>query len=241
MSQHLSPVPSAHNPGAEYDAMADAYNARVDTHPHNALYERPALLSQLPPLAGLTVLDAGCGSGWYAQHYLEHGAERVVCVDASEKMVAAARVRLGGRAQVLVADLGQPLSFAADGEFDLVAAPLVLHYLADWLPTLREFHRVLKPNGLLVFSTHHPTMDFKLFDLPDYFATTLIEDEWDTGKVSFYHHSLSAISAALAEAGFIIERLLEPQPVQAMQASHPELYDRLMRNPWFLVIRAHRI
>ncbi|MHB0988490.1 MAG: class I SAM-dependent methyltransferase [Bellilinea sp.] len=241
MPQHHTPVPSTHNPGADYDAMADAYNARVDTQPHNALYERPAVLSMLPPLAGLTVLDAGCGSGWYAQQYLDKGAKRVVCADASQKMVAAARVRLGERAQVLVADLSQPLSFATNGEYDLVVAPLVLHYLADWLPTLREFHRVLKPNGLLVFSTHHPTMDFKLFNLPDYFATTLIEDEWSTGKVTYYHHSLSAICAALAEAGFTIERLLEPQPVQAMQASHPELYERLMHNPWFLVIRARKI
>ena len=241
MPQQPSSIPTTHNPGAEYDAMADAYNAHVDTQPHNALYERPAVLSLLPPLAGLTVLDAGCGSGWYAQHYLEHEVKRVVCVDASEKMTAAARARLGERAQVLVADLGQPLNFATNGEYDLVVAPLVLHYLVDWLPTLREFHRVLKPNGLFVFSTHHPTMDFKLFNLPDYFATALIEDEWSTGKVTYYHHSLSAICATLAEAGFSIERLLEPQPVPAMQASHPELYDRLMHNPWFLVIRARRI
>ncbi|TDA67099.1 MAG: class I SAM-dependent methyltransferase [Chloroflexi bacterium] len=241
MPQQPSSIPTTHNPGAEYDAMADAYNAHVDTQPHNALYERPAVLSLLPPLAGLTVLDAGCGSGWYAQHYLEHEVKRVVCVDASEKMTAAARARLGERAQVLVADLGQSLNFATNGEYDLVVAPLVLHYLLDWLPTLREFHRVLKPNGLFVFSTHHPIMDFKLFNLPDYFATALIEDEWSTGKVTYYHHSLSAICATLAEAGFSIERLLEPQPVPAMQASHPELYDRLMHNPWFLVIRARRI
>src|SRR3990172_2940250 len=120
MPQHPSPVPSTHNPGAEYDAMADAYNARVDTQPHNALYERPAVLSLLPPLAGLTVLDAGCGSGWYAQQYLDNGAKRVVCVDASQKMAAAAHTRLGERAQVLVADLSKPLSFAISGKFDLV-------------------------------------------------------------------------------------------------------------------------
>ena len=100
--------------------MADAYNARVDTHPHNALYDRPAVFSVLPPLTGLTILDAGCGSGWYAQQFLDHGAARVVCVDVSQKMAAAARARLGERVQVLIADLAQPLTFAADGEFDLV-------------------------------------------------------------------------------------------------------------------------
>ena len=121
------------------------------------------------------------------------------------------------------------------------AAPLVLHYLADWAPTLREFQRVLKPGGVLVFSTHHPIMDVKLFNLPDYFATTLIEDEWDTGRVTYYHRSMTAILDAVLEAGFALEKVLEPQPVPAMQASHPELYDKLMHNPWFLVIRARRI
>jgi SAM-dependent methyltransferase len=230
----------ANNPGAEYDAMADAYNARVDTHPHNALYERPAVLSVLPPLSGLTVLDAGCGSGWYAQQFLENGAARVVCVDVSQKMADAARARLGTRAQVLTADLADPLTFASDGEFDLIAAPLVLHYLADWTPTLLEFQRVLKPGGILAFSTHHPIMDVKLFDLLDYFATSYIEDEWDTGKVSYYHSSLTTILNTTLEAGFVIEKVLEPQPVPAMRLTHPELYNKLMHNPWFLVIRARR-
>lgn len=220
--------------------MADAYNARVDTHPHNALYERPALLSVLPPLSGLTILDAGCGSGWYAQHFLENGAARVVCVDISQKMAAAARARLGTHAQVLTADLAERLTFAADGDFDLIAAPLVLHYLADWTPTLQEFKRVLKPGGILAFSTHHPLMDVKLFNLPDYFATAYIEDEWDTGKVSYYHRSLTTILNTVVETGFVIEKVLEPQPVPAMRLTHPELYDKLMHNPWFLVIRARR-
>ncbi len=220
--------------------MADAYNARVDTHPHNALYERPAVLSLLPTLSGLTILDAGCGSGWYAQHFLENGAARVVCVDVSQNMAAAAQARLGALAQVLTADLAEPLTFAADGEFDLIAAPLLLHYLSDWMPTLLEFRRVLKPGGILAFSTHHPIMDVKLFDLPDYFATAYIEDEWDTGKVSYYHRSLTTILNTVVEAGFVIEKVLEPQPVPAMRLTHPELYDKLMHNPWFLVIRARR-
>jgi len=220
--------------------MADAYNARVDTHPHNALYERPAMLSVLPPLTGLTILDAGCGSGWYAEQFLTNGAARVVCVDVSQKMAAAARARLGSRAKVLTADLAEPLTFAADGDFDLIVAPLVLHYLSDWAPTLLEFKRVLKPGGILAISTHHPLMDVKLFNLPDYFATTFIEDEWDTGRVSYYHRSLTTIINTIVEAGFVIEKLLEPQPVPAMQVTHPELYDKLMHNPWFLVIRARR-
>jgi hypothetical protein len=46
----------------------------------------------------------------------------------------------------------------------------VLHYLADWVGPLTEFHRVLAPHGAVVFSTHHPAMDWQLHSPEDYFA-----------------------------------------------------------------------
>ena len=224
--------------GASYEAIASNYASIVDTKPHNALYERPATLSMLPSLADATVLDAGCGPGWYAEQMLDRGA-RVVSVDYNQEFVAITRARVGDRATVLQADLTQPLTFAGDGQFDLIVCPLVMHYLKVWTPTLREFHRVLQPHGVLVFSTHHPFMDWKLYEQEDYFAVTLIEDDWrDIGPVRFYRRPLTAISQALADAGFVIERLLEPQPVEAMRAVAPQWYERLSKNPWFLVVRA---
>jgi len=234
---HLS---ESNSTGTEYDAMAEAYIAHVDTSTHNAMYERPAMVSCMPPLAGLSVLDAGCGSGWYAAHYLENGAANVTCVDASQKMTAATRKRVGDRARVLTADLALPLTFAADAEFDLVAAPLVLHYLPDWLPTLREFNRVLKPGGTLLFSTHHPCMVFHRFKLSDYFAPTRIEDTWSTGTVTYYHRSLTDILDSLTVAGFTLKRFLEPQAAESMRTTHRRDYKRLRFKPWFLVVLARK-
>lgn len=221
-----------------YEAMAEEYAAAVDAKPFNAYYERPAVLSLLPPVAGRRVLDVGCGSGWYAEVLVERGAI-VTAIDVSQKMVAFTRVRLGDRARVLQADLGQPLDFA-DATFDLVLCPLVLHYLEHWEPVCAEFHRVLKDGGVLLFSTHHPCMDFQLFKTESYFTTELLEDEWSTGKVRFYRRPLTAMVDALAQTGFVVERLLEPQPTDDFRRVDPEGYERLSRNPWFLVIRARR-
>jgi len=115
-----------------------------------------------------------------------------------------------------------------------------MHYLKEWRPAFREIYRVLNPQGILVFSTHHPFMDWKLFNREDYFALEKLEDEWKVGKVEYYRRPLTAMSDDLDAAGFYIERLLEPQPTEAFKFADIEGYERLMKNPWFLVIRARK-
>jgi SAM-dependent methyltransferase len=116
-----------------YDAIADGYARGVDDAPYNALYERPATLALLPPVAGAHVLDVGCGNGWYAERLLALGAA-VTAIDGSAAMAAHAR--------------------------------------------------------------------------------------------------------ALADAGFAVERLVEPVPTAAFRAVRPEAFARLLRRPGFLLIRA---
>ena len=228
----------AEHTGRSYEGKAHKYARKVDMSPYNAYYERPAVVSLLLDVENANVLDAGCGSGWYAEYLLDHGAI-VTAIDLNADFVALTEARVEQRAKVLQADLSQPLDFAADGEFDVVLCSLVMHYLKDWKPTLREFHRVLKSRGVLLFSTHHPAMDWKLFNREDYFAVELLEDDWkDFGKVTYYRRPLTAISSDLASSGFLIERLLEPQPTDEFRQVHPNGYARLSKNPWFIVIRA---
>jgi SAM-dependent methyltransferase len=230
----------AGTPQPVYQEIADRYAAEVDARPVNAFYERPAVLSLLPPLAGTRVLDAGCGPGWYTEHLVAQGAD-VTALDAVPRFVELTRARVGNRARLLQADLARPLDFAADAAFDLVLSPLALHYVKDWDVLLHELARVLRPGGHLVFSTHHPMMTWQLFRTPDYFATELLESRWDVvGKVTFYRRPLTAITEALAGAGFVTERLIEPQPTEEFRRASPEEYERYMKAPWYLVVRARR-
>lgn len=231
---------STRNDVFTYEEIADAYAARVDTKPYNAEYDRPAVLSLLPPLVGLSVLDAGCGSGWYAEYCVEQGAQ-VTAFDITPRMVELTRARLGDRAVVLQAGLHEPLDFAADDSFDLVMAPLALHYVEHWEPVLAEFRRVLKPDGVLVFSTHHPFADYQLFGSGSYFTTERVQDTWDVGTVQFYRRPLTAITEALFTSGFVIERLVEPLPTEAFRLLDPKGYERLRKEPGFMVIRARCI
>ena len=225
--------------GASYEDIARKYAETIDAKPMIAYYERPALISLLPSLMNVKVLDVGCGSGWYAEYLLSRGAT-VTAFDLNLEFVTLTQSRVGKHARVLQADLAEPLDFAEDGSFDVVLCPLVMHYLKEWKPVLREFYRILKPEGVLLFSTHHPFMDWKLFNREDYFAIELLEDEWNVGKVRFYRRPLTAISRDLEEAGFFIERLLEPQPTEDFRRVRPKKYEHLTKNPWFLFVRARK-
>ena len=226
--------------GRSYEPIASRYAATVDTKPWNAHYERPGLVSLLSELDGAKVLDVGCGSGWYAEYLLGKGAE-VTAFDLNEEFVRLTKARVGARARVLRADLSEPLPFAANGEFDVAVCPLVLHYLRDWGPALQELHRVLNQRGALVFSTHHPFMDWQLFKTENYFAIELLHDEWENvGRVDYYRRPLSAITEELYQAGFWIERLLEPLPTEDFRRLNPSSYERLTKNPWFLFVRARK-
>src|SRR3954469_25287525 len=165
----------------QYDRIADKYR---DGGAYNSHYERPAMLELLGDVDGLTVLDAGCGSGALVEELASRGAH-VVAVDASSRMLDRARSRVNGTVELRVHDLQQPLDWARGASFDIVVSSLVLHYMEDWKPPLLEFHRILKTHGRLVFSTHHPFADFVNFERPNYFTVEAIGDTWSTSGARY--------------------------------------------------------
>ncbi|HET9732500.1 MAG TPA: class I SAM-dependent methyltransferase [Acidimicrobiales bacterium] len=224
----------------QYDAMADAYTADNAVNAYNSLYERPSTISLLGRVAGSRVLEVGCGGGELTSWLVEQGAT-VTAVDVSPRMVELARSRTNGAATVLLADVAEPLAFAGDDSFDLVVASLVLHYIRDWVPVLTEFRRVLHERGAVVFSTHHPAMDWLLHSADDYFAVKQVSERWDKGgrdyDVTFWRRPLTEICAAVAAAGFLIERLVEPPPPPALAEVDPDSYRRIATEPAFLFFR----
>jgi SAM-dependent methyltransferase len=115
------------------------------------------------PLAEMTLLDAGCGTGNYSAALLAHVA-RIEAVDLSACMLEVARRKLADAAarNRVVFHRGSidalPL---ADGAVDGVVVNQVLHHLpddptADWpmhRKVVRELARVLKPAGICVINS----------------------------------------------------------------------------------------
>jgi SAM-dependent methyltransferase len=229
----------------DYDPMTDAWADDADIDPVKVAYDRPTILAMAGDVRGRRILDVGCAVGVLSEALVERGAA-VVGVDVNPRFIERARTRLAGRAGFHVADISGALPFLETQSFDVVVASLVLHYLRDWGPPMREFARVLRPGGLLLVSTHQPTKDMVLFE-PEasYFETFLLTDTLEKGgrehTLHFYHHPMSAIVDALADAGFLIERIPEPVPDRAAFAGSEDFYEQMIKGPHHLFIRALKI
>lgn len=117
----------------------------------------PAFFEMLPDVAGLRVLDVGCGGGTNTRLFAERGA-KMVGVDISETMIAAA----GGHERADPKGIeyhvapGNDLSIFPDGCFDAAVSTMAMMDMADYAGAVREVARVIKAGGFFQFSICHP-------------------------------------------------------------------------------------
>jgi trans-aconitate methyltransferase len=102
------------------------------------------VLDWLAAQPGEVILDLGCGDGQLTQRIAASGA-RVLGVDASPQMVAAARARGVTADQASAEALPYP-----DASFDAVFSNAALHWVRDQEGMMASVRRGLKPGGRFV-------------------------------------------------------------------------------------------
>ena len=109
-----------------------------------------------------TVGDLGCGTGIGARA-LAPFVSRVIAVDASDEMLAAARARLEDATNVELLPGSLESLPIADSQLDAATMMLVLHHVPDPAVALAEAHRALKPGGrlLIVDMLPHDREEYK--------------------------------------------------------------------------------
>lgn len=226
---------------AEYlaDHAADLGVAEFTWGPEG-LHEREARL--LGDVTGRRILEIGAGSAPCSAWLAEQGAE-VVASDLSLAMLTAGPTDLP-RVQ---AD-ARHLPFATDS-FDAVFTSYgVIPFVADLAAVHREVARVLRPGGVWVFSTTHPVR----WAFPDdpgpegltaqrsYFDERPYLERAEDGEALYseYHRTLEQHVALLAEAGFTLVDLREPQwqPGRRTWGGWSELRGRMV--PGTLILSA---
>jgi SAM-dependent methyltransferase len=158
---------------ATYDLVASRYEARF----LDELVHKPrdrTLLESFAKHVDDPVIEAGCGPGQVGVFVRALG-RRVVGIDLSREMARLARARLDA---TLTSDM-RALPFVTNGAGAVLAFYSVIHLPREALPTaVREFARVVRPGGRVLFSAHEGdgvvTRD-EFLDVPVTFSATMFQ------------------------------------------------------------------
>lgn len=245
-----------------YDTSAffDAY-AKLDRSVQGlaGAPEWPTLRAMLPPVAGKRVLDLGCGYGWFCRWARGQGAQRVMGVDVSHKMLQRARELDAGDVvasglptiEYLQGDLERldlQAMGANDVTFDIAYSSLSLHYIADLAGLFGAIRRALEPGGPFVFSCEHPMVTApqpqgwitrdggrKAWPVDGYLDEGARTTDWLAPGVVKQHRTLASYLNLLIAADFALERIEEWGPSDADLAAHPDWASERERPPFLLV------
>ncbi|MBL4775963.1 MAG: methyltransferase domain-containing protein [Mariprofundus sp.] len=97
------------------------------------------------------VLDIGCNVG-YGSDILSRSARKVIGVDVSEKVILSAKNRFTCENIEFQHIDGKTLPFGND-RFDVIISCQVIEHIVDYDQFIGEILRVLKPDGVVVFTT----------------------------------------------------------------------------------------
>lgn len=134
---------------------AASYDQWYDTPRGRWIGRREAelVLAHLQPRRGESLLEVGCGTGYFTRTLAAGLDGRVTGVDISPERVAYARGRDGGRASYALAD-ACTLPFP-NASFDLVMSITALCFIADEVQALREMLRVARRRVVIGLLNRH--------------------------------------------------------------------------------------
>ena len=203
------------------EARVDKRQVRTSFGLAAADYDRVAVLQrevgarllerlELIKVAPRNVLDLGSGTGYIARALVERYRQaRVVAFDIAAPMLIEARRRSAWwrrRPQLVCGDI-ECLPFA-DGSVDMILSNLTLQWCNDLDATFVEFRRVLRPGGVLLFTSFGPDTLLELraswAAADDFSHVNRFLDMHDVGD--------ALVRAGLAEPVLDVERFILTYP-----------------------------
>lgn len=203
-------------------------------------FTMPAFLDVLPPIAGLDVMDFGCGEGTNTRVFARLGA-RLTGIDLSDRMINHARALEEGDPLGITYQVSSYSEHCGldNASFDAVLSTMAFMDGPDLAGAMREGYRLLRPGGFMLFSVLHPCFitpglgwekdtDGRTIGLrvARYFDRSAFTEHWRFGdrpsgedvrpfSIPRFPRTISDYINAVASAGFVITYVGEPQPSAA--------------------------
>ena len=224
---------------------------RENPNSANNIIEKPAIFSLLPDLRGKSVVDLGCGYGENCKAFVSMGADKVVGIDISQKMLEVAKsenasgnISYKNMCLENISDIGE--------RFDVAISSLAVHYVEDFIKLAKDVYDLLNPTGVFIFSQEHPFTTAPLagagwikdpngrtecYRLSDYSVSGIRNVAWIVDNVVKYHRTFSDIINWLIAAGFHIKNVVEPVASRETIEKLPG-YANNLHKPDFLIVEA---
>jgi ubiquinone/menaquinone biosynthesis C-methylase UbiE len=199
----------------------------------------PKIFEMLGNVAGKTILDAGCGNGYWVRR-LAKQAEKVIGIDSSSELINDAKsAQNPPNTEYYVFDLLKSIDLP-DLYFDIILSSMVFHYLSNIENAAVEFNRILKPNGQVVIAIQHPIYQYHFraqnkaggdsssFSNPvEYFDRKIVKQTIMSGKsiVEIYNRPLSDFIRPFLQQGFMLTDFVEPEYSENLLSKVPRYKD----------------
>lgn len=211
---------------AAWDRHSAAYQAGARL-PTDVVHYGPDIATEADyrlcgDVKGKRVLELGCGGAQCSIAFSKQGAIAIGVDFSAEQLAFARRLceREGVKVDLHHGDLAD-LAFLRADSVDLVFSAYSFGYVEDLGRVFRQVHRVLRPNGPLVFSLPHPSYDMiddsdpeePLLVRRSYFDRSPIEYEWNGVGFTDYRHTIGDLFTTLTRSNFRVDTIIEPEPV----------------------------
>ncbi len=209
-----------------WNRIAENWDIQVgeDGDSNRMMNSDPVLWAFAGNVAGLTVLDAGCGTG-YLSRKLHKKQAKVIGIDISEEMIEISRNK-SPQIDYRVDSCSELKTIESDS-IDLVIANYVIMDTPNLEATIEHFFRVLKSKACAVLIFSHPcfpqsrgrmTEDGVTYewDFPYFAQVKNIDPAWGhfTSEFIWFHRPLSVYWKAFMGAGFNVIDMEEPRVTQ---------------------------
>jgi ubiquinone/menaquinone biosynthesis C-methylase UbiE len=202
-------------------SVAEGYKSLASVYDRgNAIMcvERRHTLARLQELSTTgTIVDLGCGTGFYTVELAKH-ATKVIAIDPSPEMLGVLKEKLGDQQNVEIIE--EPVSALRDlppASVDGVMCCLVIDHLGgfDLLNALRDIRSVLRPGGWLYITDVNAYFE----KLQQPFAK-FIDSAGVAQKIQVFPHTVKEIFNLFRRAGFDINKVgMEEVLVSKQEAS----------------------
>ncbi len=206
-------------------------------------------LGLLEDLSGKSVLEIGCGNGRSLKYIADRGAADLWGLDISANQIERTRDFLSSQGVIanlvcspMENDCGLPCN-----HFDLVYSVYGIGWTTDLDKTFKRIYSYLKDNGVFVFGWSHPI--HKCVSVENgklIFSNSYFNEEWycadmSDKKIMLSNRMLSTYINALADNGFIIDKLFEQTDREKATEAGNDYGRKALMLPTSFVIKARKL